>query len=466
MKFNKTALISLAVITATFVLSLCLRAVPVSRIWNNYSVAYVEKTLPEETVLSYFARHSVENVISLGGQRIPFVSDFTPVLPQRDSAYLSERLSYFFDLSDTYSLYYIPKRNDSACVKALEEIVRDTNTPCGIDGKQQYPWLVPLIVLAVFFMFIFFSHNRKVFALSSASILVLSFSQVFYPVAAAAILYMLSCYLASRIWGRRKAISVLKKSIYIIIPLVVSVLCIMVLSISCAFLVLMCGASSVCALILLDIYEKHLDSKSSFKFVKIFGAPQMPLMHPGTAKHTLFCLVPLFLLLVIFLLSSRISTNAETDISIPVPVHSAGIHEDEKVLPGLKELYGWFWKAKSYPYKNLNENFTGLDPVEGETITVPRYEIVDDKIVESESLVMTYDEKFREGVDREIEELDYDAVEKLIKKQGSNVSVVYRNSGESRGQTDGLGLILILVCIFVPVLLLLVYVLKSGRKSR
>lgn len=79
---------------------------------------------------------------------------------------------------------------------------------------------------------------------------------------------------------------------------------------------------------------------------------------------------------------------------------------------------------------------------------------------------MVYDENFRNGVDKEIDELEYDAVEKLMKKQGPDVSVVYRNSGESRGQTDGLGLILILVCIFVPVFLLLIYVLKSGRKSR
>mgnify|MGYP003438425948 FL=1 len=124
MKFNKTAVISLAVMVVTFILCIALRAVPVSRIWNSYSVAYVEKSLPEETVLSYFRKYSVENVISLGGQKIPFVSDFTPVLPQRDSTYLSDRLSYFLDLSDSYCLYYIPKRNDSSCVKALEEIKR------------------------------------------------------------------------------------------------------------------------------------------------------------------------------------------------------------------------------------------------------------------------------------------------------------------------------------------------------
>ncbi|WP_407399114.1 hypothetical protein [Treponema sp.] len=466
MKFNKTAAVSLAVIIATFILSIVLRAVPVSRIWNSYSVAYVEKSLSEETVLSYFERYSIDSVISLGGQRVPFVSDFTPVLPQRDSSYLSDRLSYFFDLSDTYCLYYIPKRNDSACVKALEEIVHDTNTPCGIDGKQQYPWLVPMIVLAVFAMFLFLSRNRKVFALSSASIVVLSFSQVFYPVAAAAILYMLSCYLASRIWGRRKAFSVLKKSIYVTLPLVVSVLSIMFLSIQSAVLVLLCCASSICSLILLDTWEKFIDSKSTFKFVRIFGAPQMPLMHHATAKHTLFCLVPLFILLVIFLLSSRISTRTETEISIPVPVHSSQINDGEKILPGLNDFYKWFWKAKSYPYRNLNESSAAAEVEEGETVTVPRYEMEDDRIVESEVLLMTYDDRFREEVNKEIENLEYDAVEKLMKKQGSDVTVVYRNGGESRGQTDGLGLILILVCLFVPMFLLLIYVLKSGRKSR
>lgn len=463
MKLNKTALISLAVIITNFILCICLRAVPVSRIWNSYSVAYVEKSLSEEIVLSYFEKNSVENVISFSKQKIPFISDYTPVLPQRDSLYLTNRLFYFFDYSNTYNLFYIPKKSDSNCVKALEEIIHDTNTSCGMDGKQQYPWLVPFITLAVFFMFIFFAHNKKVFILSSFSILILSFSQVFYPVASSSILYMLSCYLSSRIWGRRKAFIVLRKNIYTIIPLLISIISISLLSIHCALLIILCSASSICLLILLDFYEKFKDSKISFKFVKIFGAPQLPLMHQQTAKHTLYCLVPLFILLVLFILSSRLSTKTETEIAIPVPIHTGNI-EEEKKIPTLNDVYEWFWKAKTYPYKNLNDYSDSTQIVEGETISIPRYEIIEEKVIETESQIMTFDNNFKETVDKEIEDLEYEAIEKVIKKQGADVSVVYKNSSESRGQTDSLGLILILVCIFVPVLLIIIYVLKSGRK--
>lgn len=465
MKINKTAVISLAVITVTLILCMALKAVPVSRIWDSYSVVYVDKDLSENKVLDIFESNSVEHVISLGRQKVPFISDFTPVLPQRESTYLSDRLSYFYDYSETYSLYYIPRGHDSGVMKAIEEIIQTTGATCGIDGKQQYPWIVPIISLVVFFIFTFLSKNRKVFVLSSAGSLVLSFSQVFYPVAAAATVYMLSCYLASRIWGRRKAMIVLKKNLYVIIPLVVSVLSIMVLSIQCAVLVLMCSASSVCALILLDIWEKYVDSKSSLKIVKIFGAPQLPLMHPGTAKHTLMCLVPLFLILVVYLLSSRISSGTSAGISIPVPVSSESVENGEKILPGIEDYYKWSWKAKSYPYKSLNEQ-SNDDVNEGDAVTISRYEYSGDKIVETQNTLMVFNNDFRESALHEIDSLGYDAVEKVMKKQGKNVSVVYRNGGETRGQTDVLGLILILVCTFVPVLLLLIYMIKSGRKYR
>lgn len=464
MKVNRSALISLAVIVIYLILSVSLRTVPVSRIWDSYSVVYVDKSMPEEEVLAVFEKYSVEHIISLGRQRIPFVSDFTPVMPQKASSYLSDRLSYFFDFSDTYCLYYIPRGNDSGAGKALDEIMRTTNTSCGIDGKQQYPWLVPLVVLVVFCVFTCFSFNRIAFAVSALPSVVLSFSQVFYPVAAACILFMLSCYLASSLWGRRKAIAVLKKNLYTIIPFAVSVFSMMVLSLQCALLVLLCCASSVCALIIYDAWQKYCDSKITFKVVKIFGAPQLPVMYTTTAKHTLMCLVPLFLILVVFLVSSRISSNSNSGISIPVPVAAGSVDESsEKVLPSLKDYYKWSWITKSYPYRSLNEP-QPQELNDGDSVVVSRYEVVDDRIVETQATVMTYGEEFRDKIDKEIDGLEYDAVEKLMKKQGDEVSVVYRDGSESRGQTDALGLVLILVCIFVPVLLILIYVVKSGRK--
>ena len=466
MKFNKSVLVSFSVIIVSLVLCVLFRAVPVSRIWNSYSVLYADKSLSEEYVLSVLENHNVKETISFAQQKVPFVSSFTPVMPYESSAYLRERMAYFFDYSDTYSLYYVPKGKDSDCVKALEEISRDTNTICGIDGKAQYPWLVPLIVFLVFCVFTWLSKNRIVFILSASSVLVLSFSQVFYPVAAASVLYMLSCYLSVRLWGRKKALVVLRKNLYALIPIVVSVVSVMIISIQSAVLVLLCCASSVCMLLIYDSWEKYRDSKISMKIVKIFAAPQLPLMYPKTAKHTLMCLVPLVGILVIYLLTWRISSSSSSDISIPVPVHGESIDAgSEKSLPTINDFYRWSWMAKSFPYRSMNEKTDG-EVKENDSLVIPRYEVVDDRIVETEAILMTYNEEFRDGVDKEIDMLNYGAVEKLMKKQGSDVSVVYRNSGESRGKTDGLGLVLILTCLFVPVLLLIIYVIKSGRKYR
>ena len=189
-------------------------------------------------------------------------------------------------------------------------------------------------------------------------------------------------------------------------------------------------------------------------------------MHPVTAKHTLFCLVPLVVLLVVFLITSRVSNGSDSSVTIPVPVENEAIDLDsEKTLPGLKDFYNWSWNIKSFPYRNLNLQYKE-QAEDGDTVTIPRYEISGDKIIETQSVLMTFNDEFRDKADREIDSLEYGAIEKLMKKQGGDFTVVYRSSSDSRGKTDGLGLVLILVCLFVPVLLLMIYVVKSGRKYR
>ena len=466
MKFSKSAFISSAIVILTFILCFIFRAVPVSKIWDSYSVVYVDKSYPEYKVLNLFSQYGIEGILSLGQQKVPFVSDFTPILPQEMNSYLLERLAYFQDYNENYRLYYVPRGNDSACEKVLEEIIRTTNSPCGLDGKQQYPWVVPLVTLLVFLVFLYFSRNKAAFVFSTLNILVLSFSQVFYPVASACILYMLSCYLSSRLWGRKLAVHVLKRNLYAIIPILVSVIVVMIMSVQCAVLILLCCASSVCSLIVLDSWQKYVDSKSSLKIVNIFSARQLPIMHPVTAKHTLFCLVPLVVLLVVFLITSRVSNGSDSSVTIPVPVENEAIDLDsEKTLPGLKDFYNWSWNIKSFPYRNLNLQYKE-QAEDGDTVTIPRYEISGDKIIETQSVLMTFNDEFRDKADREIDSLEYGAIEKLMKKQGGDFTVVYRSSSDSRGKTDGLGLVLILVCLFVPVLLLMIYVVKSGRKYR
>ncbi len=458
----KTALSFFVIVISLFAFFF-MRSVPVSRIWNGYTVVYVEKSLSERQVLSYFEKFGVEGAISPGSQRVPFYSDVTPVLPDSYGKYLRDRLNYFYDYSKNYMLYYVPQNFDGAVSKAVEFLVKENQVSAGVDGKKQFPFAVPLCVSVVFLVFFFFSRNKFAFFASAIFALFLCFSKPFYSVAAGGVLYLLCCFLSQRIWRRRKAVSVLKKSPYVLIPAIFSVLIAGLSSAECGFLILISVMSSVSALFLLNSAENYLDSKKSFKFTKIFSAPQMVLMYPRTALLTLLSLVPLSFLLISFLITARFAPVLDKKMVLPVPSEDENA---ESVLPVISDYYAWIWNAKSFPYRNLNDSAAAYEiPSENEEISVPRFEEKNERIVQTTSLIMKYNADFRNSADREVDAWNFGAVEKLMKKQGENVKVLYGSSGGARQKADGFSLILILSSIFVPVLLLFFYTIKSAGKK-
>ena len=153
----------------------------------------------EENALSYLDNAGSQNIISLGRQQIPLVSDFTPVLPDSCNEYLTSRLGYFFDYSKSFLLYYVPNGSGQQILKALENLSQETGLQAGIDGIQQYPFAVPVVCIIVFLAFAYLSKNKFPFFFSACFSLILSFSKPFYPVAAAVVLYMLSCLKKIRI---------------------------------------------------------------------------------------------------------------------------------------------------------------------------------------------------------------------------------------------------------------------------
>lgn len=265
MKIKTPVIVSAAVILITLLFLIILKSVPVTKIWKNYTVLYVEKKLSEETVVSYLKKSGCRDIITLSNQRSPVNSSFVPVLPSDYGDYLSKRLKYFSDESDSYILYYVPSKYDRAASRALELLVNESGVKAGIDGKQQFPFLVPLTAFIAFAAFFYFSKNRLAFAFPALFAVLLTLSSPFYPTAAAAVIYMLAIYLAQRIWARKKAVQVLKKNLYVIIPSAVSFLVMLLSGIAAAFLMVFTIASGISSLILLAEFEKYTASKTSFK---------------------------------------------------------------------------------------------------------------------------------------------------------------------------------------------------------
>lgn len=471
MSVSKTTIVSTAVIFLTFLLYFFLRSIPVAQIWKSYNVVYVENTVDEETVLRYLSEAGCSGVISLGSQTVPYVSDITPVVPHSVNSYLSERLAYFTDFSNQYRLFYIPRSFGSQAVRALDNLSRERDAMTGIDGKQQYPWLVFVITFCVFIAFSFISKNSRAFMVSSIFVVFLSASQPFYPVAAAGVLYMLSSYLAQQVWNRKKARHVLSRNLYFLIPLSISIVIFSIVTWQCAVLMVFTLASSYFSVRLLLDFETYVESKSHFRFVKIFSARQIKIMYDRTAFHTLVCLVPLIVILAAFLFSARFAPAGDTSITLPLPVDENLVKEEnfhsKAYLPVMKDYYRWVWNIKTFPYRSLNES-TNLSSVEdGDCVEILRYESTDEGIKTATSQVFRYDSEFRKICDTEVDGLGEGAIETFLKKQENGIAVVYGNKGKSSGQTDSVSLVLILLCLLGPVVLLLIYSLsrKSISKS-
>lgn len=470
MSVPKTTIVSAAVIFLTFLLYFFLRSIPVAQIWKSYNVVYVENTVDEETVLRYLSESGCSGVISLGSQTVPFVSDITPVVPGSVNSYLTERLAYFTDYSNQYRLFYVPKSSGSQAVRALENLSRERDAVSGIDGKQQYPWLVFVITACVFLFFSFISKNSRAFMVSSVFVVFLSASQPFYPVAAASVLYMLSSYLAQQVWNRKKARHVLSRNLYFLIPLSISIIIFSIVTWQCAVLMVFTLASSYFAVRLLLDLEAFIESKRPFKFVKIFSACQIKIMYDRTAFHTLVCLVPLIVILAAFLLSARFAPAGDTSITLPLPVDESMVKDSsihsKACLPVMKDYYRWVWNIKTFPYRSLNESSDLSSVEDGDCVEILRYESTEEGIKTSSSKVFTYDAEFRKVCDTEIDGLGEGAIETFLKKQENGIAVVYGNKGKSSGQTDSVSLVLILLCLLGPVVLLLIYSLSKKGISK
>ena len=95
-----------AILVAVAILFIfCFNArIPESHSWKGYFVVYVDRTIPESEVLTTFSDYGVKKIITLSGQRQPFVSDYVPVQSLDSDEYLTDRQRYFFDQSQKMQL--------------------------------------------------------------------------------------------------------------------------------------------------------------------------------------------------------------------------------------------------------------------------------------------------------------------------------------------------------------------------
>lgn len=465
MKYKFRLFLSVIVFLVFLLCCFVFRSMPVAKIWSNYSVMYTDNSVPEATVLFYLEQAGCRDVISLSGQKMPPLSQF--VMPESiDGTYLTERLGYFRDESSSYQLFYIPEQYQEKAKSAAVALIKGTGAEAGLDGHEQYPWLVPLISVVTYLLLTLASKKKGVFMFSAILPLGVALSQPFYTVAAAVCLSLVAIYLINGLWIRRKFFTAVFRSFYIDILIAASLAIPFTSSLTAGLL----GAGAFFAVFMAFIFLKALheyrEYRSSFSFVPIFSAWQIPVMYRKTAGYVLGSVIPLAALLVLFLASTLVTTTSSmSGLSVPSPV-LYGQKSNGKRLPDENSYFSWVWKTKAYPYKSLNDKSEIKDPQDGDKIVSSHFTETSRGIVKSEDIIYTYNSKFRDKLKSEVRNFDYNAIEKLMVLQDESTTVSYNTGIESKSdsQHNTMNMFLLFIAIAVPIILYGVY-FGFGRKK-
>lgn len=474
MKLKFSGFVSIIIILIGIICLFAFRSVPVTRIWSSYNMLYADKSVSEHDILEYLSRAGCKDVISLSSQRIPIRSSIVPIEPKLNS-YLNDRNFYFSDQEKEFNLFYIPSEYESRTEQAVVSMQKDGNIKAGMDGHEKYPWTVPLICIAVALSLLFFAKNRNPFAAGAVFPVCMSASLPFYPVASAVCLVLLALFMVNHIWGRRRYLLAVFTSPWVMVPLITAMIVFFMVSMQCGILGLLVFLASAGATCLLRSRELYLDSKSSFKYELIFSARQLPLMYSRTAKATAALMLPMALLFAMFAVSSVVSPKSTANgLSVPSP--AGALSDGQWKIPALREYYDWAWKTLAFPYINLNSkdsqhvnmDFFEEEATEGSVITVSRFVQTENGISQEDEAVMKFDGKFKDSLKKGIDDLDYPAIEKLMKSEGEQTRVAYSASltGKNTASTVRNGVSLVLLAfMFLEVIFMYLFYFVIRRKK-
>ena len=331
------------------------RSIPVSRIWNNYSLVYFSPELGEKEALSYFHEEGCSGIISLSSQTVPLVSPVTPVIPEQYSEYLIKRLGFFSDLSGKFSVLYIPSEHSEKTKTALEKIIRDfPGVKCGMDSRQKSPYLSTVLTAAFLFVFAFFAQRKSLIVIPSIPLVLLVFSRPFFSTAAAVFLLMTGIFLLQNLWKRAGALK--KTACHPLTLLFFTFSSAIIIFQPISGLLLSVGAvvSSALCIYLINEVDLFMEKQSSFNFVPLFSAKQLPLVTGRTVKVMIASSAAITLSLILFLIPSGAVSGNENGVMLPSPQKGAGSKTE---LCSLDDFYEWSWLTLTFPYRNLNDTF-------------------------------------------------------------------------------------------------------------
>lgn len=432
------------------------RMVPTGDLWKGYTLLYVPVETEDSVVKVAFEKSNIGDVVSLENQ-----DKFLPIAVREDTPesalsfisandkksveYLTRRINYFYDKSKDFKIYYIPskyKNNVKSCVSFLSKNHIDS----GIDSKAVYPWILPVLSIFVLGVLFYFAKNKLLYLGTSLFPLFYIFTNPFYPSAICTTFTFLLIFCCTNIWKRDGAIDILRKNYILLAIAAVAILSAFASSILSGLYYILSIFALVSFLFFYDDIEEFFLTRKAFRFVYIRPAKMISLFS-GKTKSVIGVMLACQIIIVAAFFASSTQIVSNHFAKILLPTANVGSFERDDALPKLDEYYRWNWRILTYPYVSLNSEYEE----ECTDIIYPRYQDVNGKIEKIENHIY-YDNNFIEDINSNIDLLEFDSIEKVLKNQNSNL-----NPGFSSVKSNPINIFGIIMMIVSLCLLLFIY---------
>ena len=437
---------------ACIVLIIFFKTVPAQKLWNDYSVLYVQKDSSDDSVQKALTSSGIQNYICLSNQFLPInlsenSIEFTMFkLNASKNDYSNKRVNYFFDKSKNFRLYYIPNEYNKNLSDAVH-FLSQNKIECGIDSKQTVSYFLFLFFIAAAAILTVFSRNKTVFLGSCFLELLFLWCNPFYPVTVTLIIFLLPVFFISNIWKRNGFVEYLCSNIWCIIILIVCIISNFSISLKTGVLFLV-FLFSVMLFMMTDYYiEEYFEKKYIFvpvyiksaRMVNVFARRSKIVM--SSLILITFCTISVF-----FFTSNRKNdvSNSKSKIYLPSNVQNVLLENDEELVQ-FEDYYSWVWNIKTNPYKSLNKQNNDF------YVEFPHYVEENGKITETRT-IFSYNQNFKDNVFDSIDNLQFDSIEKVMKSEGKDFKGGYTGS-----QNINSNLFSIIMMIFCLIILLFIY---------
>ncbi len=459
MKFYQKVLF-LVFSLVSVVLILLFKSVPTGKLWSKYSVLYTKVSASEQIIIDALDNASIKNYICLSNQYLPLhfaekspeISMYRLNSSNNAFEYGQKRNSYFFDKSNQYKLYYIPSEYKSKLGNVIT-VLNSNGIKAGLGESSTYPFLLPLLIIIVCVLFTLFSKNKNIFIISSIIPVIYVICNPFFQIATGSIFILISLFIVSNLWNREGLVKKLLSQKFIYISVILALFTAFSSSLKSGLFCLLQLLSEICVLITIKNVQDYFTSKRAFIPVLILKAKNIR-MFGGNVKRIMF--ISLVSSVLIFAFSFIFSSNSFNSSNSKLFLPGVSKIQNEQ-LPQLEDYYRWYWNVQTFPYKSLNKA-----PANSNTIEFPVYSEENNQIVQK-NYVFTYNQNYQNNLYDQIDSLNFNAVEKLMKSEGQTFNSSYRST--SNINTSLPGLIAMIICIFILLFIYISVIIKKGMNK-